>query len=209
MRWQRKPGVLPNTFQAPQRSRLVGAARYPDSWSEVVGTPISLGHNDTLPDCVAVAAINSAAVADARRGIMTPFADQDSVDLFTKLGGTPTCDGLDPGVLFTFWQANSVGGYRLRDITALGLDDVAGMEQAIIDTGLVYATFALQEAQLSQDDWEVVPGSPDAGGHATILTWWEAEHFYDSTWGEQVRVSPDFIHRRGMNLWRLDLVPAP
>ncbi len=207
-RWTRLPGVLPNTFVAPPRPALAGAVELPDAWSEIVGTPITLGMNDIHGDCVAVAAFNAAAIANARRGIMTPFADHEPFDLYTTLGGMPADIGLDPAVLFNYWQANAIAGYKLGDIHAIALDDLAGIQQAIIDTGFVYFTASLTQAQLSQTDWTVVD-SPVDGGHATILTWWEAGWLYDATWGAEVRVSPDFVRAQGQNLWRLDLVASP
>jgi hypothetical protein len=205
--WRRLPGVKPNTFQAPLRPRLMGAAMLPDAWSEIVGTPITLGENDIHGDCVAVAAFNAAAVANARRGIMTSFADHEPFDLYCKLGGMPADNGLDPAALFTFWQANAIGGYKLGSIETIALDDIVGIKQAIIDTGFVYFTATLTEAQMTQDDWIPVQ-SPIDGGHATVLTHWEAGWLYDDTWGSTVRVSPEFISKQGQNLWRLDLVPS-
>jgi hypothetical protein len=206
-RWTRRPGVKANTFQAPMRPRLMGAAVYPAAYSRIVGTPITLGGNDVHSDCVTVGAFNATMVANGRRSIMTPCTDAAPFELFTTLGGMPADDGLDPATLFNYWQANSIYGYRLGGIEAIALDDVSGMEQAIIDTGFVYFTAVLDEAQMMQKDWTPV-GGPVDGGHATILTWWEAGFFYDETWGIEVRVSPDFIAKQGLNIWRLDLTPA-
>lgn len=208
MRWQRLPGVKPNTFQAPVHPGLAGAVIFLEAWSEIVGTPITLGENDIHGCCVTVAAFNAAAVANARHGIIVPFADHEPFDLYVKLGGMPADDGLNPADLFTYWQANAIGGYKLAGIHEIALDDIAGIKQAIVDTGFCYFTATLTEAQMTQTDWAPVAGSPIDGGHATILTWWEAGWLYDSTWGEEVRVGPDFIKAQGLNLWRLDLTPA-
>lgn len=207
MRFNRLPGVLPNTFKAPVRPRLIGAAQYPATYSKIVGTPICMGGNDEYSDCVTVAAFNACAVANSRRGIFTPFSDAEPFALYETLGGMPADIGLDPAVLFNYWQKTPVGGYLLKSIEEIALDDIAGIEQTIIDTGFIYFTAALTQAQMAQTDWVPVQ-SPIDGGHATIETWWEAGWLYDSTWGVEVRVSPEFITAQGMNLWRLDLTPA-
>lgn len=207
MRFTRRPGVLPNTFKAPLRSALIGGAKYPDAYSKIVGTPICMGENDVHSNCVTVAAFNACAAANARRGIFTPFADHEPFDLFVQLGGMPADIGLDPAVLFNHWKENAVGGYLLENIEEIALNDIAGIEQTIIDNGFIYSTEALTQAQMTQTDWVPVQ-SPLAGDHATIQTWWEAGWLYDETWGEQVRVSPEFITAQGLNLWRLDLKPA-
>jgi len=207
IRFTRRPGVLPNTFKAPLRMQIMGAAQYPAAYSRIVGTPITLGENDVHSDCVAVAAFNAVSVAKARAGDMTPFADHEPMDLYEALDGMPADQGLDPASLFTFWKTNEIGCYKLASIESIALDDVAGIEQAIIDTGFVYFTATLDQAQMTQADWFPVGGLVD-GGHATILSWWEAGWFYDSTWGIEVRVSPEFIAAQGNNCWRLELIPA-
>lgn len=204
--WTRLPGVLENTFRALVRPRTE-AVQYPAAYSRIVGTPITLGENDIHGDCVTVAAFNAAATANARRGIFTPFQDHEPFDLYVKLGGMPADTGLNPAMLFDYWRENPIGGYLLRGIGEIALDDSAGVEQAIVDTGFVYFTATLDQAQLEQADWAPVE-SPKDGGHATLLTWWEAGWFEDATWGAERRVSPEFIQAQGMNLWRLDLVPA-
>lgn len=204
--WKRLPGVLENTFRALVRPRL-DAAQYPASYSRIVGTPITLGGNDIHGDCVAVAAFNATFTANARRGIFTTVQDSAPFDLYVTLGGMPADVGLDPAVLFEYWKTNAINGYLLKGIEGIALDDVAGMEQAIIDTGFVYFTAELDQAQLSQPDWVPVD-SPQDGGHATILTWFEAGWFYDATWGGERRAGPEFIRTQGMNCWRLEIVPA-
>lgn len=195
---------LQTTFAAPLRPRLMSAAQYPAAYSRIVGTPIILGENDIHGDCVCVAAFNAVATTKARAGDFTRFDDVEPFDLYEALGGMPADAGLDPGVLFSYWQSNPVGGYRLSSIESIAPDDVAGIEQTIIDTGFVYFTAALDQAQMTQTDWVPVD-SPVDGGHATILSWWEAGWFYDATWGAERRASPDFIAKQGLNLWRLDL----
>ncbi|MDR3736086.1 MAG: hypothetical protein P4L10_11185 [Acidobacteriaceae bacterium] len=198
---------LQTTFAAPLRPRLMSDAQYPASYSRIVSTPIIMGENDIHGDCVCVAAFNAVATAKARDGDFTRFDDVESFDLYEALGGMPADVGLNPGVLFTYWQSNPIGGYRLKSIESIALDDVAGIEQAIIDNGFVYFAAMLDDAQMTQSDWVPVP-SPVDGGHATLLTWWEAGWFYDATWASERRVSPDFIAKQGINLWRLELAKS-
>jgi hypothetical protein len=42
------------------------------------------------------------------------------------------------------------------------------------------------------EDWTVVPGSPDAGGHAISLVGYDAQWLYVVTWGRLVRMSYQF-----------------
>jgi hypothetical protein len=201
----RRPGVLPNTFHAPLRPRLVGAPQFPASYSRIVGTPICLGENDIHGDCVTVAAFNAAATANARRGIFTPFANVEPFKLYETLGGMPADQGLDPATLFNYWLASPIGGYRLGGIHEIALTDIAGIKQTIIDTGCCYFTADLDESQMTQEEWVPVD-SPEEGGHATILVGWNGPRFDDATWGAEREVSPEFIAKQGLNCWRLELV---
>jgi hypothetical protein len=203
----RRPGVLPNTYRAPMRPRLIGVPQFPASYSRIVGTPICLGENDRFGDCVTVAAFNAAATANARRGIFTPFADIEPFDLYVRLGGMPADQGLDPATLFNYWLSTPIGGYRLGGIHEIALTDISGIKQTIIDTGFAFFTADLDEAQMTQEEW-VPADSPEEGGHATILVSWNADRFDDATWGAEREVSPEFIAKQGMNCWRLELVQA-
>ena len=202
--FKRLPGVLPNTYRAPMRPRLMVDPILPAAYSRILGTPITLGENDVHGDCVAVAAWNATFCANARRGVFTSCQDSAPFDLYCTLGGMPADEGLDPATLFNYWQSTPINGWLLKSIEEIALDDTAGMEQTIIDNGFVYFTATLDEAQMDQQDWTPVD-SPVAGGHATILSWWEAGWFYDETWGAERRASPAFIKAQGQNVWRLDL----
>jgi hypothetical protein len=111
-------------------------------------------------------------------------------------------------VLFTWWHANPINGYRLENIQSLALDDFAGQEQAIIDTGFCFMTAMLTQAQLTQSDWATIPGSPQDGGHCFLATGVIGSRFNDATWPPAATFEKAWFAQAGMNAWRLTLAAA-
>lgn len=201
-----KGGVKTTNFRAPNWSTTarVGALNPPATWAEVIGTPITMGENDIHGDCVAVAAFNAVSIVKARAGDKTPFDPTEPFNLYQILGGMPADEGLDPAVLFNYWKDNAIGGYKLATIYEISLTDENAIKNSIIDTGFVYFTATLDQAQMTQTTWYPVGGQIE-GDHATILTWYEANLYHDATWGNYVEVTPEFIAKQGSGLWRIEL----
>lgn len=198
----RRGGVLENTFQAPLR--VCSDVMLPASYSKIVGTPICLGENDIHSSCVPTAAYNCIANSNARKGIFAPFAEELPFDLYVTLGGMPADVGLDPAVLFEYWQNNKIAGYGLKSIEAIALDDQDSIKRAIIDNGFIYMTASLTQSQMTQKVWSPVQ-EPSIGGHAFTPSWYEGDYLHDFTWGEDIPMTWGFLKAQGLNIWRLDL----
>jgi hypothetical protein len=204
----RRAGVLPNTYVASLRPKAVAARQLPPAYSWIEGTPIYLGENDRYGDCVTTAAFNACAIADMRKGIKRAVDNTAPFALYEDLGGMPADIGLDPAVLIRSWMSEPISGYLLKNIWSIALTDFDGMKEAIEDTGFVYLTATLDVAQLSQQDWAVVTGSPEDGGHAFLSTGWIGSRFTDDTWGAECWFEKNFIAAQGQNAWRLELEAA-
>lgn len=207
LRGKMRGGVLPTSFTAPLRMALVGAETPCNAWSKIIGTPICQGHNDIYSDCVTTAAVNASIQMAAKNGVMVPVSNQVPLDLFIKLGGMPANEGLDPAVLFQYWQQNAIAGYRLADIRTVNLNDIDAQREAV-KNAILYTTARLTVAQQTQAEWVPTPNAPAWANHAYLPTWFEGPNFYVDSWGEEIPQRNDFLPAQGLNAWRLTLVAA-
>jgi len=204
----RKPGVLKNTFVAPLRARGVAAINPPAAYSWIEGTPITLGQNDIHGTCLCCMAWNAGYITAMRAGVKLPVDENGPFTLYQTLGGMPADIGLNPTTLFTYWQHTPINGYRLNNIESLALDDVDSIEKAIIDTGFAGCTAMLDQAQMTQKDWALFPGSPEDGDHAFLATGRIGSRFTDATWGAEAWFEADWFAKQGLNCWRIELEAA-
>jgi hypothetical protein len=208
-RASRRGGVLPNTFQAHTQAPLVGGPLLLPAWSPVIGTPVCMGLNNDHSDCVTTAAANAVLATNGKRGIFVPIADEVPFELYAgPLGGMPADIGLDPATLFNWWQINAWCGYKLAAITAIGLTDARGLRHAVEADNFAFMTCWLTQSQMTQTQWNPVPGEARIGQHMLCLTGYEADSFSEDTWGLRDGMTDAFIAAQGMNLWAAQLVDA-
>lgn len=208
---ERKPGVIGYSSlkvkQTYSASNVFAPSDY--AYEMIHGTPVTLGQNDIHGTCLVVMAFNAGNVKSMRdKGIVRPVDNQAPYDLYCELGGMPQDEGLQPDILLNYWRANPINGYRLDAIAALATNDTISIRETVREFGFCLTTATLSQAQLGQQIWQVVPGSPLAGGHAFLTTGFIGGYANDDTWGMQRKYDWNFLAVQGQEVWRAELVEA-
>lgn len=182
------------------------------AWSRITGTPRILGHNDVLGDCVVVAAINRVQTQLARLGSPAVIPDDLAPAIYSEvtgyMPGQPATDqGTLPEQLFTWWQANAIFGWKLREAIPLNPLDQAGQRNSIVTANGVMLCSALGQANLTQFAWE--PCSDLIGYHATFADGYEANYTSETSWGTERQVPQAFFAAgKVVAAYSLDLIAA-
>lgn len=172
------------------------------AWTRIIGTPRILGGNNSIGDCVIVSGFNALQTYLARKGIFAPLPEDLPPEIYSEITGyvpgDPSTDkGTNPEDFLAWWQANAICGYKLKNFQRLNPADLNGIRNAIVNTGGVSICSALSLQQEGQQIWKPV-GTPGTwGGHMTFVDSYEADLFYETSWGDEYQIEDDYFQAKG------------
>lgn len=164
--------------------------------------------NDRAGVCVVASADHALQTIALQLGVpRQPWTESQILDLYRtqnpdfhdwSQGGTDA----DGGMYVQEFLRHLVG---VGEIVAFGKVDHDNTEllEAAVYIGLAVVTgSSLQVAQASQEPtWDVVPDSPDWGGHAMALNGYDGDTLNAVTWGEYRHLSHPFVTQRMDEAW--------
>jgi hypothetical protein len=142
------------------------------------------------------------------------LAQDDILALYEAVGGyvpgDPSTDnGCEIQDVLAYWQRTGVGGHKIAAYAALGdCTNLALMKECLQTFGTVYLGINCPQSAETQfsagEVWTVVPGSPNAGGHAIPLQRWDNAALGDLevvTWGSLQRMTMAFAAEYVEEAW--------
>lgn len=183
-----KLGCVWHPSAAPIRAGAVEALP-PAAWGRIVGTPRVAGHNNLVGDCVEVMACNAVQTRLAANGLMGRISDDYALSLYSVVtgyrAGNPATDlGTQPEVMFGWWHARAVAGWKLQDAVTLDPKSETDIRDTISTLGGVCLIVALATEQQNQIVWSAA-GKPGTWGmHAVWCDQYEGALTWGTSWGQ-------------------------
>lgn len=152
--------------------------------------------NDQIGDCTIAGVAHCKQVWTGES-----MTDAEVLATYEQIGGySPTDPTSDQGcvevdVLQT-WMQTGIAGDKLAGYCAVNIADFDELKDAVHWFGAVYLGINCPESALSNTQlWDVVPGSPNAGGHAIIGVGYDdaKDLAYVVSWGKLVPVTRAFV----------------
>lgn len=179
---------------------------YPTNDPPPAGLVYPMDLNDRFGVCVVAAWFHYLAIVHAFLGLpFTQPTDAQIEALYREQNPNfdPASDVGDNGMdIQTFLEA------RVKDGSLLGFAKVDHTQEATMRAaayvGLALLTGeVLQVAQQSGKIWDVVPGSPDWGGHCTATNGYQASPDVDDlvSWGDEYQMTAAFRRQRVEEAW--------
>jgi hypothetical protein len=198
-------GRLPRKFnpRVPHLSALLAGRRRalappPVSCDYTVALPADLGMmgNNSLGDCTCAALGHALQVwtANANPPIDTE-PDSNIIELYSeacgyKAGDASTDRGGDEQSVLTFAMLSGIpvtsGRHRISAFVEVDPSNFADVKLAIYDGGLCYLGFNVPDWIMSEQVWDVRPGTANIiGGHAVIAAGYDADGLNIISWGSK------------------------
>jgi hypothetical protein len=160
---------------------------------------------DGVGDCTCATVGHEIEAWTAYASAEVTLAQADILALYEAVGGyvpgdPATDNGCEIQDVLAYWRSTGVGGHKIAAYAALGDPaNLALMKQCLQTFGTVYLGINCPQSAESQfsagEVWSVVPGSPNAGGHAIPLQRWDDAPLGDMeivTWGSLQRMTLEF-----------------
>lgn len=194
------------TAELPAAPPIVDRATKVSQW------PMYL--NDQLGDCTCATVGHEIEAWTAYASAEVSLADSDILALYEAVGGyvpgDPSTDnGCEIQDVLAYWQRTGVAGHKIAAYAALGdCTNLTLMKQCLQTFGTVYLGINCPQSAETQfsagEVWTVVPGSPNAGGHAIPLQRWDEARLGDLevvTWGSLQRMTMAFAAEYVEEAW--------
>jgi hypothetical protein len=179
----------------------------PDAWG--------MDGNDRIGDCTIAEVDHTTKATEAYAG--NPLAgttDAEVLAAYSAITGydpdrPDTDQGAEMQAVRAAWRRDGItlGGETRRIVLFAEVDvrDLRELRWALahfgpVGLGIICPRSALEQFDAGQD-WTVVPGSPEEGGHAISLVGYDADWWYVVTWGRVVRVAPEFFSTYVEEAW--------
>jgi hypothetical protein len=195
----RRDPRVPTLSKYTRRLSLAPPAPAADYYSKVASWGMAL--NDTLGDCTIASIAHCIEQWSAYSGSAAAApTDADVLAAYEAWCGysprDPSSDqGGDEVTVLTAWMTGGFGaGDRLTSFCTLNISDLDEIRDAVAWFGNAYLGINCPQSAVADTSvWDVVPGSPIAGGHAVPIVGYDAKYFYVVSWGMLIPATPAFI----------------
>jgi hypothetical protein len=179
------------------------------NWADLMPVDLEMLMNDTLGDCTCAATLHARQVWTFNTtGTMAVVTDAQALWEYETWAGyingdASTDNGAAEQTILTEWLKQGIpigtGGHTnplhaFIEIDPRNLNDV---RRAIYECGVVYIGFDVPQSLENGDPpalWDVVPGQEQpVGGHAIILTGYDASSFNLISWGMKYAMTTNFF----------------
>ncbi len=209
-------GRLPRTFDSriPHLSALSMSAKAPapipvsHDWAAGMPADLLMLMNDSLGDCTCAAVLHALQVWTHTTATMQVVTDTEALWMYENwagyVPGDPSTDqGANEQTILTDWLKNGVlltGGKKNHISAFIEVDprNLNDVRRAIYESGLVYIGFEVPQSLENNDPplWEIVPGQEQiVGGHAIVLTGYDATTFSLISWGQKFKMTTSFFSK--------------
>lgn len=216
--WKDRLLKLGRNAPTPEKPRLeldgyLAAIAVPavvDFASEVLSWPMY--GNDQIGDCTAACAGHQVQAWTRYTGTEADIPEPDIIRLYSAVSGyDPSTGANDNGAVIqdvlTYWRKSGVPVAGHKILAFAQLKDLSKVKQALYVFGSVYLGINCPQSALDQFDadepWDVVHGSPIAGGHAIPLQYagTGAVPYEVVTWGKLQGMTQAFLDAYVEEAW--------